>query len=190
MNSSIANKCNIKNCNGIGRLSYSGKRSFTRGYCGAHYDKWYTYGDALFTKQDYLENFLSKVIFPEDYINDCWGWTGWTDSNGYGKFRLGDGKRPAHHRASYILLVDDNIGGLDIDHLCRNPVCSNPNHLEAVTGRENTIRGISPPAVNSKKTHCKLGHEFTPDNTWGKNVRICRTCSNRKWREWYHKNKS
>lgn len=140
--------------------------------------------------RDYLNDFIDKVIFPKNYVEDCWGWGGYSNELGYGKFRLGGGKRPSTHRASYILFVSEDIEGLDIDHLCRNPECTNPNHLEAVTSRENTLRGISPPAINKSKRFCKYGHEFTKENTWGKiNKRICRTCSNRKWREWYHKKK-
>jgi hypothetical protein len=66
---------------------------------------------------------------------------------------------------------------LKLDHLCRNPACVRPDHLEAVTARENTLRGIGPTAVNALKTHCVHGHEFTPENTRMKGIRrVCREC--------------
>ena len=34
---------------------------------------------------DYLEKFLSHIIFPEDYINDCWGWIGYKNKLGIAK---------------------------------------------------------------------------------------------------------
>lgn len=142
------------------------------------------------TSIDYITSFLDKVIFPEDYINECWGWSGYKNKLGYAKFRLGDGKRPSAHRAAYILLVSDDISGLVIDHLCRNPECTNPNHLEAVTMRENTLRGISPPALNKVKTHCKYGHSLLQGEYWNsKSGRLCKQCARRKWNDWYRKKK-
>jgi hypothetical protein len=62
--------------------------------------------------------------------------------------------------------------GLHIDHLCRNRACCHPDHLEAVTPRENVRRG-----VRSQVTHCPKGHEYTPENTKVKRGRRnCRAC--------------
>jgi hypothetical protein len=49
--------------------------------------------------------------------------------------------------------------------------------MEAVTHRENSRRSLNPAGMNARKTHCRNGHEFTPENTrrWG-NQRNCRTC--------------
>lgn len=85
------------------------------------------------------------------------------------------------HRLSYELHKGEIPEGLEIDHLCRNRWCVNPDHLEAVTRRENIMRGDGPKKLgelNSKKTHCKHGHPFDKENTryrptGGRSCRIC-----------------
>ena len=63
--------------------------------------------------------------------------------------------------------------GLVSDHICRMPRCVNPAHIEAVTNRENTLRGLRGRLV----THCPQGHEYTTANTcWDQGRRRCRTC--------------
>ena len=72
--------------------------------------------------------------------------------------------------------------GIEIDHLCRVRHCANPEHLEAVTPTENTMRGEGVGAKNARLTHCKHGHPLSGDNLYivtragGKRRRVCRTC--------------
>jgi hypothetical protein len=89
------------------------------------------------------------------------------------------GLRRQAHRYAYELLVGPIASGLVLDHLCRNPGCVNPKHLEPVTDRENTRRGISSAAENAKKTHCYRGHPFDERNTYVnlKGKRACRECA-------------
>jgi hypothetical protein len=66
---------------------------------------------------------------------------------------------------------------MTIDHLCRRPLCCNPLHLEAVTMRENLMRGNGWSGRNARKTHCPQGHPYSPENTSVRDgSRHCRTC--------------
>lgn len=129
------------------------------------------------------ERFWSNV----EKGGQCWNWTG-SKNRGYGKFRRSNcGPTVIAHRLSYEWAKGPITEGLVIDHLCRNPSCVNPAHLEAVTPQINTIRGEGPAAINLSKTHCPKGHEYTEKNTiteWRHRhtiqVRVCRQCKNEK----------
>jgi hypothetical protein len=123
-----------------------------------------------------LERFMAKVDKQE---NGCWLWTAATDRQGYGHFSF-KRRLSRAHRVAYELLVGPIPDGLILDHLCRNPSCVNPTHLEAVTVGENTRRGNSPAAQQARQSHCKRGHPFTPENTLmeagGRSGVPCRRC--------------
>lgn len=107
-----------------------------------------------------IERFWAKV----DKTGDCWLWTAFR-RRGYGRFTV-NGRMVNAHRYSFELAGGTVPDGLVLDHLCRNRSCVNPAHLEPVTSRVNTLRGLTPAAENANKTHCKRGHEFTPDNIY------------------------
>lgn len=77
-----------------------------------------------------------------DRATGCWEWQHGKDASGYGKTRENQqdvlAYRPYYKRAHGSL-----PDGLDLDHLCRNPGCVNPAHLEPVTHAENVRRGGS-----------------------------------------------
>lgn len=131
-------------------------------------------------RRDVLDRFWEKV----EKSDGCWLWLGAKNKLGYGSFGAGSLGSNAAHRFAYEALVGPIPEGLELDHLCRNPSCVNPSHLDPVTHHENILRGNAPPAINARKTHCKRGHEFTPDNTYtlkssdGRDLRDCRTCRN------------
>lgn len=107
--------------------------------------------------------------------NGCWEWQG-TSCKGYGYFCI-NGKNWRAHRYSYEYYVGKIPEGLSIDHLCRNRACVNPEHLEPVTSKENTLRGIGLTAQNARKTHCYNGHLLDENNVAiRRNQRICKPC--------------
>jgi hypothetical protein len=126
---------------------------------------------------DVEDRFWSKVVMVEN----CWEWLGNYYPNGYGQISIGKRKMMAH-RMAYQLRVGPIPDGLTLDHLCRNPKCVNPSHLEPVTMRENTLRGTSPSAECAKKDSCKHGHPLSGDNLVvrkgrsGRPWRACRAC--------------
>lgn len=109
----------------------------------------------------------------------CWLWTGYTNPGGYGQFKWGPMPRLTH-RVAYEVLVGPIPAGLQLDHLCRNPACCNPAHLEPVTGRENVLRGDTIAARQSRRTHCPEGHPLAGDNLVAyelrRGQRKCKTC--------------
>lgn len=105
----------------------------------------------------------------------CWRWTGCLKPTGYGTFWDGDRKVHAH-RYAYESQVGPIPEGMQIDHLCRNRGCVRPDHLEAVTPRENVLRGDSPGARAVRTDRCDRGHS----SNWyviKDGRRYCRDCA-------------
>ncbi len=101
----------------------------------------------------------------------CWEWTGRRRAeNSYGHIGF-QGRNLLAHRLVYELLVGPIPDGHELDHLCRNKGCVNPDHLEVVTHQENMKR------LMALKTHCPSGHEYTEANIyWYDGRRLCRRC--------------
>jgi hypothetical protein len=125
---------------------------------------------------------IEERLFPKvDATGICWLWTGAKARNGYGvinKGRRADGVSVVH-RVVWELLVGPIPDGTELDHVCRIRACCNPDHLEPVTRAVNVARG-SRRAGAPRKTHCKNGHPYTPENTLpnGPRGRACRECMN------------
>jgi len=115
----------------------------------------------------------------------CWNWIGHKNRWGYGTIlldRIGDKKIGCGvglaHREVWKLLRGPIPTELQIDHLCRNRSCVNPDHLELVTTQENTRR-------RPAKTHCPAGHEYNTKNTYRTKLgyKMCRRCHNERTRK-------
>lgn len=150
------------------------------GLCNMHAQRKAKYGTTDLPKLHPSKTPLAERISSKCKVdgNGCWVWQGAADRKGYGimMVRL---KRVFAHRVSYEAFRGSIPTGLVIDHLCRNPPCCNPDHLEPVTQRENTLRGINPPALAARATHCKQGHPYTGENLFfgSDGSRRCRICT-------------
>lgn len=114
---------------------------------------------------------------------ECWEWSGAHHQSGYGQVWVPALKKlQSTHRVMYEIYKGNIPAGLHIDHLCRNPKCCNPDHLEAVTPRENTIRGdagAKAKLAGANQAYCRNGHERTAKNTYTRKDgrKQCRVCS-------------
>lgn len=150
-------------------------RYVAKAMCQMHYLREYRHGDVHHTRYpDFPERFEQRV----ERTATCWNWTGSMFNHGYGEFWDGKHNRGAH-RYGYELWVGPIPDGLQLDHLCKNPRCVNPAHLEPVTAQVNIARSGAISTVNRVKTHCLRGHEYAGDNlaiVASTGERRCRTC--------------
>jgi hypothetical protein len=135
----------------------------TRGWCNTHYERWRLKGDPeaghpvrrpVLGPRTLMGRFWAKVRAND--ATGCWEWTGAASKTGYGTFNVGGRYQPVY-RFAYERLVGPIPEGLTLDHLCRNPRCVNPAHLEPVTQAENTRRMIED--VYLASATCKRGHD-------------------------------
>lgn len=126
-----------------------------------------------------------------DHTTGCWNWTGSMSGRGYGNVSVKfDGesvrRNMSAHRVAYILAIGAVPEGHDLHHVCENKRCCNPRHLKAVTRYEHSVH-LTPTSgayINARRTHCKQGHPYTPENTAHFGTRLrqrrCKEC-NRRW---------
>lgn len=117
----------------------------------------------------------------------CWIWNRGLTQCGYGYLSV-DGRKVRAHRAAFEAFRGPIPSGLVIDHLCRNPSCVNPDHLESVTTGENVRRGLLADLSYRRDpiTHCPRGHKYTPANSHfsASGKRSCRKCRRLCTRAW------
>lgn len=126
-----------------------------------------------------LPDRIQDKISPEPN-SGCWLWDGAASTTGYGQVHW-EGKTKHAHRIVFTLLKGEIPAGLDLDHLCRTPMCVNPDHLEPVTRKVNLHRGKTDHWGRHlrEKTHCPQGHPYSGENLYTKpeGSRVCRICT-------------
>jgi hypothetical protein len=162
------------------------------GLCRSHYERNAKYGSPTYQPTPRMRddgtqvpnappNKWTRPVWPDRFWAKvqrgpgCWQWLGTATkkNDGYGQIRL-NGRMVVAHRVAYELVIGPVPPGKSIDHLCRNRLCVNPAHLEAVSPYENFLRGQSPLVDRRRQTHCKRGHPLS-----GENLRIEKTGSRR-----------
>lgn len=155
--------CSVDGCDRV---------SATAGLCDMHYLRFVRKGDVgdaspKLRHGDPDSRFWPRVDKRE--ADECWPWTGAKIARGYGRFNYLGKSYPAY-RFAWESVNGPVPDGLELDHLCRNPSCCNPAHLEPVTHAENMRR--------IRKDTCPKGHPLTPENTWVRKTgaRSCAIC--------------
>lgn len=173
----------------ICKIDGCGRAHCARGLCRRHYvaaHKNGTVAEHEFVRPpaaDEAERFFSKV----DAAGPCWEWTGGVNENGYGRFA----RAPGHldrlvyaHRWVWENLVGPIPGGLTLDHLCRNTICVNPDHLEPVSQAVNSSRLGSHVWCASGRHRLSESGYTRPNGS-----RFCGECSRERNREWIKANR-
>ncbi|WP_416381744.1 HNH endonuclease [Mycobacteroides abscessus] len=87
-------------------------------------------------------------MYPDEFLNryevnvnqrgedECWLWSGYTNSSGYGQIQL-DRKKILAHRVSYTISHGPIPDGYHVDHICMVKLCVNPKHLRLASPKQN-----------------------------------------------------
>ena len=120
---------------------------------------------------DYSDSYVDSAILrlvrgiEINPLTGCWEWQR-AKINGYGHITLYENRLESvwrTHILSYRHFVGDVPEGKELDHLCENKGCCNPNHLEPVSHEVNVHRGKS---TKRTETDCANGHPWTEENTF------------------------
>lgn len=113
-----------------------------------------------------LESYLRDRVIAQ---GDCWLAQGVSKHHGYKQVKV-NRVRYAAHRWVYEQMRGPVPDGLELDHLCRNTSCVNPDHLEPVTHAENSRRRML--------EKCGRGHDLTlPNARYVGHTKSCRRCA-------------
>lgn len=152
-------------------------------------------------ERDKVRAILSKYLVGDG----CFEWLGCRDKNMYGRISQLTYGTMYPHIFMYRTFIGPVPAGLELDHLCRNPGCGRPNHLDPVPHGENMRRS---PLMGTRATTKKIWDQFREENPIfpcghprsGDNIRCrdrggkgitqeCRTCENRRSSQYYARTK-
>jgi hypothetical protein len=121
------------------------RQNWARGYCSIHYVRFNRYGTPTGGRSPNGTPLATRLVERSEVVpSGCWEWTGSRSPDGYGKIYDATVGRPNHvHVVSYREFKGPIVKGLQIDHLCRNRCCCNPDHLEQVTPSVNVQRALA-----------------------------------------------
>ena len=124
-----------------------GGKHYGRGLCSRHYKAWRRNGDPEVRLRLRGESVEDRFWARVELDGSCWLWTGGqtgVEGRKYGRF--GETSKIKHlaHIFAWRTLVGHVPEGLQLDHVCRRPLCVNPDHLEPVTPRVNWERSYTP----------------------------------------------
>lgn len=137
------------------------------------------------------------TVEDQGYATPCWVWTGKPTDDGYARMHR-EGRNWYAHVWYYEQAKGPVPEGKQLDHLCHtncaggpscpHRLCVNPDHLEPVPQKVNNQRGVK---ARGKPTHCKRGHEYTPENTLvgSDGAWRCRECQKTHMRAYYLRRK-
>jgi hypothetical protein len=149
-------------------------------------------------KRTIFERIMSRVRVLD---NGCWEYLGCTN-HGYAWVSTDTRNHPVHgHQAVYEAVNGPVPDGFHIHHACHKPEgcaggpscrrCVNPDHLKAVTCKENIKAGCSG-VLGKGKTHCPQGHLYNEENSYiyKGTHRLCRKCHSVYTGQWSKRNRA
>ena len=133
------------------------------------------------TSTGYPPAYAHRLWAKVEKTETCWIWTGTVSKYGYGIITYG-GRFLRAHRVAYELEIGAVPTEMHVHHECGTKLCVNPAHLSVLSPSEHSSIHASGRSAKGRKltpaTHCKRGHEFTPENTYVRpsGKRICKAC--------------
>ena len=143
------------------------------------------------------EYLLSRIAgrHTVDIETGCWNWTMSLGNNGYGKAHLKSRDLRLYsvaHKVSYFIHRGPVPDGLQLDHLCRNRRCINPDHLEPVTQAENLRRAAVAHSFDDQ--YCTCRRHGRADGYVGSSKNyprlVCRICARERYKRWNDRRKA
>lgn len=135
----MGRRCDIEGCS---------REHYGHGWCSLHYRRARRNGgDPLKRQRLRGESVEDRFWAKVDARGICWLWTAGqvgVEGRKYGRFGITAKDKRLAHVYAWQILVGPVPEGLQLDHLCRVPLCVNPDHLEPVTPRENWRRSHTP----------------------------------------------